>query len=96
MNGAIGYNLVVGSTGVRPQLFVDNIFDKRYLLKGAFFSGAAVGRPRSVQVRVDVGSLTYSPRRYRGRGVAWPCCPLKSAATFVDVAPSDSARHRRR
>lgn len=55
VNGAIGYNLVIGGTGVRPQLFVDNIFDKRYLLKGAFFSGAAVGRPRSVQVRVDLG-----------------------------------------
>ena len=55
VNGAIGYSFVVGRTGVRPQLFVDNIFDKRYLLKGAFFSGAAVGRPRSVQLRVDVG-----------------------------------------
>ena len=55
VNGAIGYNVVIGGTGVRPQLFVDNIFDKRYLLKGAFFSGAAVGRPRSVQLRVDVG-----------------------------------------
>jgi outer membrane receptor for Fe3+-dicitrate len=40
---------------VRPQLFVDNIFDKRYLLKGAFFSGASVGRPRTVEFRVDVG-----------------------------------------
>jgi hypothetical protein len=55
LNGAIGYNLIVGGTGVRPQLFVDNIFDKRYLLKGAFFSGASVGRPRTVEVRVDVG-----------------------------------------
>jgi hypothetical protein len=55
LNGALGYSIVVGQTIVRPQLFVDNIFDKRYLLKGAFFSGASVGRPRTVQLRVDIG-----------------------------------------
>jgi outer membrane receptor for Fe3+-dicitrate len=35
-------------------VFVDNLFDKKYLLKGAFFSGASVGRPRSVQAKLDV------------------------------------------
>jgi outer membrane receptor for Fe3+-dicitrate len=40
---------------IRPEIFVDNVFDSKYLLKGAFFSGASVGRPRSVQVRVNVG-----------------------------------------
>jgi len=30
------------------------VFDNWYLLKGAFFSGASVGRPRSVQVQVNV------------------------------------------
>jgi outer membrane receptor protein involved in Fe transport len=55
LNGALGYSLAVGGTVVRPQLFVDNIFDKRYLLKGAFFSGASVGRPRTVELRVDLG-----------------------------------------
>jgi hypothetical protein len=50
-----GYLFTVGSTTVRPELFVDNVFDRRYLLKGAFFSGASVGRPRSVQLRVSVG-----------------------------------------
>ncbi|MDB4909363.1 MAG: hypothetical protein JWO39_186 [Gemmatimonadetes bacterium] len=54
-NGALGYSLLFGNTVVRPQLFVDNIFDKQYLLKGAFFSGASVGRPRTVEFRVDVG-----------------------------------------
>jgi outer membrane receptor protein involved in Fe transport len=55
LNGALGYSLIVGGSVVRPQLFVDNIFDKRYLLKGAFFSGASVGRPRTLELRVDVG-----------------------------------------
>jgi hypothetical protein len=55
VNGALGYSLLVAGTVVRPQLFVDNIFDRRYLLKGAFFSGASVGRPRTLEVRVDVG-----------------------------------------
>jgi hypothetical protein len=50
-----GYLLTVGATTVRPELFVDNLFDRRYLLKGAFFSGASVGRPRSIQLRVNVG-----------------------------------------
>ena len=54
-NGALGYSLLVGNTIVRPQLFVDNIFDNRYLLKGAFFSGASVGRPRTFEARVDIG-----------------------------------------
>ena len=39
---------------LRPEIFADNLFDKRYFLKGAFFSGASVGRPRSVQVRLKV------------------------------------------
>ena len=49
-----GYQLVVGSTAVRPEIHVNNVFDNWYLLKGAFFSGASVGRPRSVQVQVNV------------------------------------------
>jgi len=34
---------------------MDNVFDRAYLLKGAFFSGASVGRPRTVQLRVSIG-----------------------------------------
>jgi hypothetical protein len=49
-----GYSFNLGHTVVRPEIFADNLFDNRYLLKGAFFSGASVGRPRSVQVRLKV------------------------------------------
>ncbi|MBC7842092.1 MAG: TonB-dependent receptor [Gemmatimonadaceae bacterium] len=50
-----GYSFTAGGVTLRPELFVDNLFDSRYLLKGTFFSGASVGRPRSVQLRVNVG-----------------------------------------
>jgi TonB-dependent receptor-like protein/carboxypeptidase family protein len=55
VNASAGYALTIGRTVLRPQLYVENLFDKKYLLKGAFFSGASVGRPRSVQFRVNVG-----------------------------------------
>jgi hypothetical protein len=45
----------IGQTVIRPEVFIDNIFDAHYLLKGAFFSGASVGRPRSIQLRASVG-----------------------------------------
>lgn len=54
-NVAFGYSFNVGATTVRPEFFIDNLFDRQYLLKGAFFSGAAVGRPRSLQLRVNLG-----------------------------------------
>ena len=54
LNASAGYSFAVGRSIVRPQVFVDNLFDKKYLLKGAFFSGASVGRPRSVQVKLEV------------------------------------------
>jgi hypothetical protein len=54
-NLSAGYTFLFGGTTVRPELFVDNLFDRAYLLKGAFFSGASVGRPRSVQFRVNLG-----------------------------------------
>jgi hypothetical protein len=56
VNAGAGYMLAIGSAVVRPQIYVDNVFDKKYLLKGAFFSGASMGRPRSVQVRVNLGA----------------------------------------
>jgi len=49
-----GYSIPAGKTVVRPEIYADNLFDRHYLLKGAFFSGASVGRPRSIQVRVKV------------------------------------------
>jgi hypothetical protein len=54
-NLSAGYTFLFGGTTVRPELFIDNLFDRAYLLKGAFFSGASVGRPRSVQFRVNLG-----------------------------------------
>ncbi|HEY2374701.1 MAG TPA: TonB-dependent receptor [Gemmatimonadaceae bacterium] len=54
-NFSAGYSLVAGSSVVRPELYIENVFDKKYLLKGAFFSGASVGRPRNIQLRVNVG-----------------------------------------
>src|SRR5207245_7747302 len=56
LNASAGYSLAVGNVVIRPQLYVDNVFDHKYLLKGAFFSGASVGRPRSVQLRVNIGA----------------------------------------
>jgi outer membrane receptor protein involved in Fe transport len=54
-NASLGYTFIAGSAVVRPQLYIENAFNKQYLLKGVFFSGASVGRPRSVQLRVNVG-----------------------------------------
>jgi hypothetical protein len=54
LNASAGYSFVVGNTALRPSIYVDNVFDNNYLLKGAFFSGASVGRPRSVQIRLSV------------------------------------------
>ncbi|HEY7237450.1 MAG TPA: TonB-dependent receptor [Gemmatimonadaceae bacterium] len=54
-NLSAGYSLVAGASVIRPELYIENIFDKKYLLKGAFFSGASVGRPRSIQLKVNVG-----------------------------------------
>jgi hypothetical protein len=40
---------------VRPEVFVDNVLNHHYLLKGAFFSGPSFGRPRMVQLRLTIG-----------------------------------------
>jgi hypothetical protein len=53
-NISAGYSFSMGKAILRPEVYVDNIFDKKYLLKGAFFSGASVGRPRSVQFRINI------------------------------------------
>ncbi|HTR78628.1 MAG TPA: hypothetical protein VMH39_10970, partial [Gemmatimonadaceae bacterium] len=42
-----------GAAAIRPELTVDNVFDHHYILKGAFTSGPSVGRPRSLDVRVQ-------------------------------------------
>jgi hypothetical protein len=45
----------VGRTAVRPQFFVNNLFNLKYTLKGQFFSGASIGRPRTFELRLSVG-----------------------------------------
>ena len=55
LNASAGYALALGGVVLRPQVYVDNVLDHKYLLKGAFFSGASVGRPRTVQVRLNIG-----------------------------------------
>jgi hypothetical protein len=51
-NIAAGYTLTLGAAVLQPELYVENVFDRQYLLKGAFFSGASVGRPRSFQLKL--------------------------------------------
>lgn len=55
VNASAGVTFLAAGRVIQPQVYVDNVFDEHYLLKGAFFSGASVGRPRSVQVRLNVG-----------------------------------------
>jgi hypothetical protein len=54
VNAAAGRSWTVGAATLRTELSVDNVFDRRYILKGAFTSGPSVGRPRSIQVKVTV------------------------------------------
>jgi len=56
LNASAGYTFATRGVVIRPQVYIDNVFDNKYLLKGAFFSGASVGRPRSVQLRVNIGA----------------------------------------
>jgi Carboxypeptidase regulatory-like domain len=54
-NLSLGYTFYPGRTYLRPEIFVTNLFDHTYLLKGAFFSGASVGRPFMIQFRMSAG-----------------------------------------
>jgi hypothetical protein len=54
LGASTGISLPFGRALIRPEFYVDNIFNKKYLLKGAFFSGASVGRPRQFQFRVNI------------------------------------------
>ena len=56
MSASAGYAFVVGDAVIRPQVYIENLFDHKYALKGPFFSGASLGRPRSVQLRVNLGA----------------------------------------
>jgi outer membrane receptor protein involved in Fe transport len=54
LNLSAGYSFAAVGTLLQPQIYVENALNKKYLLKGAFFSGAAVGRPRSIQIRLNL------------------------------------------
>jgi outer membrane receptor for Fe3+-dicitrate len=56
LNASAGYTFGTGGVVIRPQLYVENVFDRAYALKGPFFSGSSFGRPRSVQLRVNIGA----------------------------------------
>jgi hypothetical protein len=56
VNASAGYAFAVGATVIRPQVYIENLFDSKYALKGPFFSGASLGRPRSVQLRLNIGA----------------------------------------
>jgi hypothetical protein len=55
VNASAGVGFTANGMSIRPQIFVDNLLDTKYLLKGAFFSGASLGRPRTFNVRLTVG-----------------------------------------
>jgi hypothetical protein len=54
LDASLGCSLRVAGLSLRPQVFIDNAFDRGYILKGAFTSGPSVGRPRSVLMRIDI------------------------------------------
>jgi outer membrane cobalamin receptor len=55
LGASAGYVFAFSGLFLRPELYVDNLLNHKYLLKGAFFSGASVGRPRTVAVRLNMG-----------------------------------------
>ncbi|HEX4633671.1 MAG TPA: hypothetical protein VH163_07565, partial [Gemmatimonadales bacterium] len=55
LSASAGYAISFGSSLLRPQLYVDNVFNHRYVLKGAFFSGSSIGRPRTFEFRLNLG-----------------------------------------
>jgi hypothetical protein len=55
VNASVGYEWKLGDQVLRPQVYVDNLLDNHYILKGAFFSGLSAGRPRSIQFRMAIG-----------------------------------------
>jgi hypothetical protein len=54
MDGSLGKTFQLGTVGIKPEFYVDNILNHQYLLKGSFFSGAAWEMPRSFLFKVSV------------------------------------------
>jgi hypothetical protein len=51
----IGYAFAFDRAIIRPEFFVDNAWGAHYLLKGAFYSGTSIGRPRTYTFRLNIG-----------------------------------------
>jgi hypothetical protein len=51
----VGYVFSYGRGYIRPDFFVDNAWGAHYILKGAFYSGQSIGRPRTFTGRVTIG-----------------------------------------
>jgi hypothetical protein len=56
VNTSVGGSVRIFDWSVRPELFVDNLFNLRYVLKGAFTSGPSLGRPRTAAFRLAIES----------------------------------------
>ena len=54
VNASAGSTVRVLGRALRPAVFVDNLFNLHYVLKGAFTSGPSIGRPRTLLLRLDV------------------------------------------
>ena len=55
-DGSVGKDFHIDRWVIRPELFVNNILNHQYLLKGSFFSGAAWGTPRSFIFKITITS----------------------------------------
>ena len=54
VNASAGSTVRVLGRSLRPEVFVDNLFNLHYVLKGAFTSGPSIGRPRTLLLQLGV------------------------------------------
>lgn len=55
VDASAGTQFTLHGVIVHPEVYVDNVLDRRYILKGAFTSGPSIGRPRSFVVKITIG-----------------------------------------
>jgi hypothetical protein len=53
-NCSLGKTFRISNFSIKPELYINNILNHQYLLKGSFFSGAAWGTPRSFLFKVSL------------------------------------------
>jgi len=54
-NFSLGHTFhITGEMNIEPSLYINNLFDNDYLLKGAYFSGASWGDRRNVVLKLSV------------------------------------------